>query len=414
MAHTTAGSSFESDPQQQRSGVSDHEFIARMRAELYKRPSMRLVADRVTHIMLAGRIDRDDPILELIESDDILDEKTVLSDAVERILSFPHLSAKEVADDYDKNWANPSDALRKLSAKGEVIGLKRAGKFRYPEFQFSLPGEANQVVREGNVLSVPGTIRGGRVVVALAEPVDRRPQIPGPTARRGIVHRRARVAASRDRRRPCLTAHHRLGDRARRVAHRGNHALAHPLRRPNRGALTLNPTPAGAAGGRFDSADGSYHYSYFGEDISTCIAETYCRSLPLDDHLPRILRKAKLAGRVLSQVTVTDDVPVALVHGSHLAAIGQDTWLTKCDPVDYRTTRDWAAAILHGTDGVLGIKYRARNDEDKFSVVMAIKPNAGVGLPDLMTVSRGPIVLDDRAGLELVRSHLAKYNATLI
>ncbi|MDV7088992.1 RES family NAD+ phosphorylase [Rhodococcus opacus] len=86
---------------------------------------------------------------------------------------------------------------------------------------------------------------------------------------------------------------------------------------PNRDVLTLNPTPAGATGGRFDSSDGSYHYSYFGEDISTCIAETYCRSLPLDDHIPRILRKAKLAGRVLSQVTVTDDVPVALVHGSH-------------------------------------------------------------------------------------------------
>ncbi|PBC47642.1 hypothetical protein CJ177_42720 [Rhodococcus sp. ACPA1] len=183
---------------------------------------------------------------------------------------------------------------------------------------------------------------------------------------------------------------------------------------PSRGVLTLNPTPAGAGGGRFDSSDGSYHYSYFGEDISTCIAETYCRSLPLDDHVPRILRKAKLAGRVLSQVTVTDDVPVALVHGSHLAAIGQDTWLTKCDPVDYRTTRDWAASILHGTDGVLGIKYRARNDEDRFSVVMTIKPNAGAGLHDLMAVSRGPIVLDDRAGVELVRSHLAQYNATVI
>ncbi|MHA4853848.1 RES family NAD+ phosphorylase [Rhodococcus sp. MSC1_016] len=183
---------------------------------------------------------------------------------------------------------------------------------------------------------------------------------------------------------------------------------------PDRDVLTLNPTPAGAGGGRFDSSDGSYHYSYFGEDISTCIAETYCRSLPLDDHVPRILRKAKLAGRVLSQVTVTDDVPVALVHGSHLAAIGQDTWLTKCDPVDYRTTRHWAASILHGTAGVLGIKYRARNDEDRFSVVMTIKPNAGVELHELMAVSRDPIKLDDRAGLELVRSHLAQYNATLI
>ncbi|MCK0090447.1 hypothetical protein MWU77_06565 [Rhodococcus sp. F64268] len=151
MAHKPAGSSYQPDPQQQRSSMSDHEFIARMRAELYRRPSMRLIADRVSHIMLAGRIDRDDPILELIESDDILDEKTVLSDAVEHILSFPHLSAKEVANQYNKNWANPSDALRKLSTKGEVIGLKRAGKFRYPAFQFSQSDEANQVAREGNV-----------------------------------------------------------------------------------------------------------------------------------------------------------------------------------------------------------------------------------------------------------------------
>ena len=104
----------------------------------------------------------------------------------------------------------------------------------------------------------------------------------------------------------------------------------------------------------------------------------------------------------------------SLVHGSHLAAIGQDTWLTKCDPVDYRITRDWAASVLRGTGGVLGIRYRARNDEDRFSVVMTINPTAGVGLHDLMTVSRGPIMLDDRAGLELVRSHLAQYNATLI
>lgn len=183
---------------------------------------------------------------------------------------------------------------------------------------------------------------------------------------------------------------------------------------PDRGALTLNQTPAGAGGGRFHSSDGSYHYSYFGEDISTCIAETYCRSLPLDDRVPRILRRAKLSGRVLSQVTVTDDVLVALVHGSHLATIGQDTWLTKCDPVDYGTTRDWATAILRGTDGILGLKYRARNDEDKFSVVMTIGADTGVGLCDLMTVSQGPITLDDRAGLELVRSHLAKYNATVI
>ncbi len=64
--------------------------------------------------------------------------------------------------------------------------------------------------------------------------------------------------------------------------------------------------------------------------------------------------------------------------------------LTKCDPVGYRITRDWAASILDGTEGVLGNTYRACNDADRFSVVMTSKPSAGVGLRDLMTVSQGP------------------------
>lgn len=208
MAHKTAASSYESDPQQ-RSGVSDHEFIARMRAELYKRPSMRLVADRVTHIMLAGRIDRDDPILELIESDDILDEKTVLSDAVEHILSFPHLSAKEVADHYDKNWANPSDALRKLSAKGEVIGSSGRGSSGIRSF--SSPWRARRVSWCGRAtwFSVPGMIRGGSRRGGFRR--TRRPKTASPRSNCSakVLRHRARVVARRDRRRPCLTAHHR-------------------------------------------------------------------------------------------------------------------------------------------------------------------------------------------------------------
>ncbi|MGW4340186.1 hypothetical protein ACWEK5_46555 [Rhodococcus koreensis] len=47
---------------------------------------------------------------------------------------------------------------------------------------------------------------------------------------------------------------------------------------------------------------------------------------------------------------------------------------TKCDPVGYRIIRDWAASILDGTEGVLGITYRACDDADRFSVVMTINP----------------------------------------
>lgn len=45
---------------------------------------------------------------------------------------------------------------------------------------------------------------------------------------------------------------------------------------------------------------------------------------------------------------------------------------------------------------------------------MTITPDAGVALDDLMTVTQGPIALDDRAGFELVRSHLARCNATVL
>ena len=184
---------------------------------------------------------------------------------------------------------------------------------------------------------------------------------------------------------------------------------------PDRHVLTLNPTRADPLiGGRFDSPDGAYGYSYFGGDVSACIAETFCRSLPLDDRTPRILRHRRLTGRVLSEVEVTADFPVALLHGRHLAAIGQDLWLTKCDPVDYVMTRRWAAAIVAGT-AVRGVKYRARNDEDRFSVIMTVRadPTPPLGLGELMTPVRDPIPLDDATGMELVRSHLAAYNATL-
>ncbi|MFC7449912.1 hypothetical protein [Rhodococcus daqingensis] len=129
--------------------VSDHDLIELIRSELASRPTLSLVAGRVSHLLLAGQVDGDDPILDLIDPGNVLDEKTVMRDAVEYILSFPHLSAGEVAVKYRKTWANPSDALRKRA--GQIIGLKQGRRYRYPEFQFSLPEDATELVRRSNV-----------------------------------------------------------------------------------------------------------------------------------------------------------------------------------------------------------------------------------------------------------------------
>ena len=128
--------------------VNDHDLIELIRSELAARPSLTLVAGRVSHLLMAGRVDSDDPILDLIEPGNVLDEKTVMRDAVEYVLSFPHLSAGEVAVKYRKGWANPSDALRKRAH--QVIGLKRGGRYRYPEFQFAVAEEAADLVHRSN------------------------------------------------------------------------------------------------------------------------------------------------------------------------------------------------------------------------------------------------------------------------
>jgi len=70
-----------------------------------------------------------------------------------------------------------------------------------------------------------------------------------------------------------------------------------------RGAAELNPTarPRVRVGGRFDSLDGSYAYLYVGDIPAAAVAETLCRNLPVDQS-PRLIPRAKIAGRVLSEL----------------------------------------------------------------------------------------------------------------
>lgn len=181
----------------------------------------------------------------------------------------------------------------------------------------------------------------------------------------------------------------------------------------SRGALQLNPTvPAPDAGGRFDTDDGSYSYLYLGDSVHAAVAETFVRALPLDG-APRIFRARKLVGRAISQVEVVDTVPVALLHGSRLNHVGQDTWLTKCDPVDYPLTRAWARCVLEGTPAAQGIAYRCRNDEDRFAYLLVVRgapvPCDFPGLKE--TGAR--LELDSDDGRELLNAVLPAYNAVL-
>lgn len=178
-----------------------------------------------------------------------------------------------------------------------------------------------------------------------------------------------------------------------------------------RDADAPNPTvPKPGTGGRFDSDDGTYAHLYLGDSREAAIAETLRRDLRLDG-TPRFVAAITLRGKLLTALDVLEDIPVAALHGPHLAAIGQDLWLTKSDAEDYPLTRRWAAAIFAATP-VGGLAYRCRHDEDRLAWMLTTAPEARRHA-SLRIVADSHIRLDSATGLALVSSVLDDHSAAL-
>ncbi|MDJ0363015.1 RES family NAD+ phosphorylase [Rhodococcus sp. H29-C3] len=176
-------------------------------------------------------------------------------------------------------------------------------------------------------------------------------------------------------------------------------------------ANAVNPTaqPAIPGGARFDSLTGDYAYTYVGDSPEAAVAETLCRNLPVTG-TPRLVPRISIAGRVLSRLTVIEPVTVIAVHGPHLSAIGQDTWLTKSDPADYVLTRTWASALFAAAPSANGLLYRCRHNEDQFAWMLTTHPTNQVH--PALEAAGDAVQLDSPTGTALVDRILAYYNAT--
>lgn len=179
-----------------------------------------------------------------------------------------------------------------------------------------------------------------------------------------------------------------------------------------RSAADLNPTPSPRVrkGGRFDSLDGAYSYLYLGDSPAAAVAETLCRNLPVDQS-PRLIPRAQVAGRVLSEVRAVRDLTVVDLTGTGTARINAEIWLTKCDPSGYLATRAWAAAILAADPDVDGIQFRPRHDENTLSWMLTGTPAARTH-PALPPVG-GVIPLDSPDGHHLLGAVLTPHNDAL-
>ena len=138
--------------------------------------------------------------------------------------------------------------------------------------------------------------------------------------------------------------------------------------RPTQFNHTNRPKGSGADGGRFDkNDDGSYGYFYAGSDTVAAVTETLLRDRK-DSDVYRVPRSF-LANRMLSKLRVVKKLEVVKLHGNGLAKIGQDSWLTACDPNEYDDTREWSSCIRNWAPTACGFRWRPRHDNDRFAFV---------------------------------------------
>lgn len=179
-------------------------------------------------------------------------------------------------------------------------------------------------------------------------------------------------------------------------------------------AFNPNAQPTRFDGGRFDSLDGAYGYTYLGFDDDGAIAETLARDLPLDGS-PRLVPKRRLAGRRITTVELVRDLNVLVLHGAGLSQVGADLWLTKSEADQYEQTRAWAAWLLGELPNIDGFVYRCRHDEDRLALA-AFDGTLGGGparAAGALRARTDSLPLDEGNGLIEVERVLADHNAAV-
>jgi hypothetical protein len=117
-------------------------------------------------------------------------------------------------------------------------------------------------------------------------------------------------------------------------------------------------------GGRFDATERDPHgFLYAALDDGPAVAEALLRNIMSDHRGYRLLPRPSWAGRELSRLTTTIPLTlIALRTGTDLGTVGQDSWLTTCDPDDYPQTREYAKWLRNLSAAAHGAAWLSKRD----------------------------------------------------
>lgn len=170
------------------------------------------------------------------------------------------------------------------------------------------------------------------------------------------------------------------------------------------GPLAFNPRSSARFSPIVDAAGSSVPVMYLATDWDTSLMETVFHSVSLSPALRHYNMAALVVPpRVAVEVKLAAVVKAIDLTGLGLTAAGAGQGLTRCFPVDYPITRQWAQALYDGNPDAQGILWTSRQNDNGKCLMLFGDRCASVGL----TVCAGttPSPLEDK---QFVSDHLRR------
>lgn len=145
--------------------------------------------------------------------------------------------------------------------------------------------------------------------------------------------------------------------------------------------IWFGPAPGARPRNRFDDPKGKYRVCYMGKTLEAAFVEVFLRDVSIP-----LLSRADLEERAATDLITTRGITLIQFHGNGLHKLGATAQVLNGS---YSISRPWGRACWAHPSKPDGIIYRARHDDDHFSIALFDRAKAAIA------VSAAPTLVAD-------------------